>query len=86
MRMEEQTERVKQGRCWDCGKVPTDEKDRQTVKLGLNCQACFDRGTEELLELMAATENDLDHCLPCIEQGHFWTLPIGPGWEIEPGL
>ncbi|KKL72684.1 hypothetical protein LCGC14_2082490 [marine sediment metagenome] len=38
------------GACWDCGKVPTDEKDRQTVELGFNCQACFDRGTAELRE------------------------------------
>ena len=45
--------------CWDCGQVPINEKDRQTVALGFNCQTCFDRGTEELLELMAATENDL---------------------------
>ncbi|KKL47809.1 hypothetical protein LCGC14_2331790 [marine sediment metagenome] len=39
--------------CWDCGKVPADEKDRQTVKLGLNCQACFDRDTAQLEELLS---------------------------------
>ncbi len=34
--------------CWDCGQVPIDEKERQTVALGFNCQACFDRDTGEL--------------------------------------
>ena len=36
--------------CWDCGQVPIDEKERQTVALGFNCQTCFDRDTAELLE------------------------------------
>ena len=36
--------------CWDCGQVPIDEKERQTVALGLNCQTCFDRDTAELLK------------------------------------
>ena len=34
--------------CWDCGKVPPDERGRQTVALGFNCQACFDRDTGDL--------------------------------------
>ncbi|KKK83747.1 hypothetical protein LCGC14_2790250, partial [marine sediment metagenome] len=34
--------------CWDCGQVPIDEKDRQTVALGFNCRVCFDRDTVEL--------------------------------------
>ena len=34
--------------CWDCGQLPIDEKDRQAVALGFNCQTCFDRDTGEL--------------------------------------
>ncbi|KKK98775.1 hypothetical protein LCGC14_2639420 [marine sediment metagenome] len=40
-------------------------------------------------ELLAAIENDwqltVEDCLPgpSIEHGHYWTLPVGPGWTFE---
>ena len=51
MRMGDSTDRIKQGRCWDCGQQPNDKDEAQEVSMGFNCRTCFERDTKDLLRL-----------------------------------